>query len=85
MEGIQNRQIYRGTQVEEDDLRGFDAMNITRSSKSSTKTKIPRNYLAVNDFINSGSTQRKPHWLVDRLKNNMIFIFIPLQLCPILF
>lgn len=55
MIAIQSRQIYRGTQVDEQELRGYDSiMNASKSSKTSTKTKLPRNYLAVNDFI-SGS------------------------------
>lgn len=61
MMAVQGRQIYRGTQVEEDDFRGFESvMNATRSSKSSAKTKLPRNYLAVHDFINGSQTLRRP-------------------------
>lgn len=50
---VQSRQVYRGTQVEENDFREMDSLNMTRSSRSSTKTKLPKNYLALNDFISS--------------------------------
>ena len=58
IKSIQSRQIVRGVQANEPSI-----MNTSKVSSSSTssKFKLPKNYLALNDFIetNSIKSQKK--------------------------
>jgi hypothetical protein len=45
---VQNRQVFRGVQVNEENLRKYESeRSVTKSCKSPPKVKLPLNYLAV--------------------------------------
>jgi hypothetical protein len=49
---VQSKQIYRGVQVNEENLQKCNSEHIgVKTIKNTPKVKIPHNYLAMGDFI----------------------------------
>ena len=53
--GVHSRQVFRGVQVEQSEIlnqpENMNSSCQTKSSKTSTKSKLPINYFAINDVL----------------------------------